>query len=66
MLTSTNVSLMPIINPLIMLMAFDSSVIEHATLAGLNEIGTELAKMVAMSAEKGMRYYNANRERISK
>jgi len=57
---------MSIINHLIMLMAFDSSVIEHAMLAGLNEIGTEFAKMVAMNAEKGMHYYNANRERISK
>ena len=66
MLTSTDVSLIPIINPLITLTAFDSSVIKHAMLAGLNEIGTELAKMVGMSAEKGMRYYNVNRERISK
>ena len=49
-----------------MLTAFDLSVIKHATLAGLNEIGTELAKMVGMSAEKGMRYYNVNHERISK
>ena len=40
--------------------------IEHATAAGLKEVGAALSKIVAMGAEKGTKYYNMNRGRIGK
>ena len=64
--TLSKVSLILIIGIPIPLTAFNPPAIEHATAAGLKEIGAALSKIVAMGAEKGTRYYNTNRERIGK
>ena len=42
------------------------SAIKHATAAGLEKIGAELAKLVSTSTERGVHYYNKNYERIGK
>jgi len=38
--------------------------IEHAKAAGLKERGAEFIRLVSMGKEKGVKYYNANRERF--